>query len=109
MGATWLWWRRRKRWTTKTGLRAFAEMKYALDKNNDGLTVYGVLTDAKEWCILSLAPDLVPRLSTSLYLDVQAKYADGQLEDLVNTLCAVFLLAITQVSPRGTAGGRGPH
>ena len=72
-------------------------MKYALKKNNDGLTVYGVLTDAKDWCILLLAPDLVPCLSTLMQLGVQPKYVEGQLEDLVNTLCAMFLLAVTQV------------
>lgn len=37
-------------------VKAFAEMKYVLDKNNDGLTVYGVLTDAVQWCIPAEAP-----------------------------------------------------
>lgn len=76
-------------------VQAFAEMKYALEKNNDGLTVYGVLTDALQWCILSLRTDWVPRISAPLYLTAQPKYAEGQLEDLVNTLYAVFLLAVT--------------
>ena len=78
-------------------VQAFGEMKAALKKNKDDLTVYGVLTDAEKWCILSLRPDRVPRMSIPLQLGVQPHIADLQLSALINTLYAVFVLAITQV------------
>jgi hypothetical protein len=77
-------------------VQAFGEMKAALEKNRDGLTVYGVLTDSKEWCVLSLGPDLVPRISLPMQLGVQPKYADAQLSDLINVLYAVFVTAVSQ-------------
>jgi hypothetical protein len=77
-------------------VQAFGEMKAALEKNKDGLTVYGVLTDSIQWCVLSLGPDLVPRISIATYLTDQPKYADAQLVDLINVLYAVFVLAVSQ-------------
>ena len=78
-------------------VQAFGEMKAALKKNKDDLTVYGVLTDAEKWCILSLGPDRVPRISTALLLGTDPEFAEAQLKRLVNMLYAVFILAITQV------------
>jgi hypothetical protein len=78
-------------------LQAFTEMKLALKDNKDDLTVYGVLTDAKEWCILSLGPESVPRISTALLLGTDPESADAQLKRLVNVLYTVFVLAVTQV------------
>lgn len=79
-------------------VQAFAEMKAALKKNNDGLTVYGVLTDAKEWCLLSLGPDHVPRLSAALQLGRDPEFAEAQLKRLLNVLHDVFVMALSQVN-----------
>lgn len=78
-------------------VQAFDEMKAALERNKKYHmdVVYGVLTDATRWRILSLSAELVPRMSCELFLTTDPKYA-GQLCDLINVLYAVFLMAQEQ-------------
>ena len=72
-------------------VQAFGEMKAALKKNKDDLTVYGVLTDAEKWCILSLGPDRVPRMSIPLQLGVQPHIYNYQLSSIRCMQCLYLL------------------
>lgn len=85
---------------TQHRMQAFAEMDYARQKNKDGKTVYGILSDGERWHILSLGADRVPCMSphVSVMLDDAPEAIWGPpLKRLVNVLYIVFSKVLAEM------------
>lgn len=85
---------------TQHRMQAFAEMDYARQKNKDGKTVYGILSDGERWHILSLGADRVPCMSPHVPLvlaDAPEAIWGPPLKRLVNVLYIVFSKVLAEM------------